>query len=445
MFRPFLIFIIHNPIIISGKCDPLTSMLPLLEASEAFQGRKLICKQGENSSDLVLEDYGYHWRYPEWDCTFTLTAEIWRDFNTLIDISETSTVLAMNDIVTYGSLLKEFKHVIKFNENNIERLASLLPPFDSKVYLAETSPNCSLHIYEAYSLNNHLHVNLVEIRHKNGSLISSKGSIWERRRDLRGTEIRVVMNVSLTEPYLGYNSLFASEIIKKLSSRMNFTVIPVQPDLNQSYDEAIKHLGEESADVFAVISLSDSEERRKQAEFTQSLTFTYIHFYVKVDSETKADLFAMMTVELWSAITIAVGCIAASLVFLGKTNHCKLFSKLDIMSLIICQGITSYKHLKGSAKILILTTALFGIFLYNLFSARLASSISVKSLTPPIENLHMIVDKNLKAFITSGGATETFFKTAPEGSTANKIWEQVTSYFEPSSLLLNPFFSVLHK
>ncbi len=260
-------------------------------------------------------------------------------------------------------------------------------------------------------------------------------SIWERRRDLMGK--RFTLAYVETEGYIkveedGRAAGFTVDILEFLADRLNFTydLVPSYDgnfgvvDADGNWNGLIRMLLDGEAD-FSPSLTSVTRERSKVVDYTVTLTFFENELWIRTAQYFDASvLLGMLHRNLWLAS--AFGLLAAFClgILLGKVLEGSAEVSLAVVALFLQQGVIS--NLSGcTVRILSLSVVLFGFFFFNIFSARLAASLAVRTFADRVRSFEDVLrDEDYELYVVGGSSLSQSLASAEEGSARRRLWEE---------------------
>ena len=325
--------------------------------------------------------------------------------------------------------------IVEDTKENEATLKKTLPPYDSRVFLVGGESM----VKEVYSIIPTMGSIVQEV------LLPSL-PIWDRREDLRG--INFIFGYVFAELWVEIadngtdirNATGSSiDLLNMLSTTMNFTIIlKSAPDGqyglptadNNSWTGLMGMVVRKEVDGVANL-MAIMDDRASVVDFSFAIHFEHSVLWVrdpgagsKAYGYTSATtLFTMLTPNVWLcyAITFTSVLIISVLIGTGKGNR-SLNTAFSTLGLILSQG-ASDKTFQLSTRILFFTSLAFGFITLNVFSARLASTLSVVIVNRQIKSIGDLLLYNDYNLYTRGGSNyedylERFYP---------KLWETKTS------------------
>ena len=287
----------------------------------------------------------------------------------------------------------------------VEGLKQAKPRLDSQIFLLDPHNRTSFTITEIYCVGNEHHVeNEVEVWHEGERQVQAQ-SIWARRSDLRGVELRT--GYIEYKPYLfipgdDHANMygFDLDLNNELRRRLNFTSKRVYASdgnfgkivgTNGEWNGIIGLILDGSVDL-SMSLLGPSVERAEVIDFTSVVeVVSPILVSHKPKTVVANSFLAVFGEDAWWAIlgtfvTMMLGAgVIAWVMPPEEENKAQPGSFIfQVLCAFVCQGSTLTLD-KLSMKILVFSCLAFGLISFAVFGALLASFLSVRKIVEAIE------------------------------------------------------------
>ena len=237
---------------------------------------------------------------------------------------------------------------------------------------------------------------------------------------------------------------FNIDVLNALQMALNFTYTLDMPE-DYSYGKLLPN-GTWTGLVGAVKRHDynfSAHMMRMTAQRSEAIRFTNViaqHRNVFIsrglESAGSNTILSMMAVNSWLflfGLTALMSLMFYAAVLLTPERFQNSMSFISVLGLVIGQGTSPTKVI--SIRILFFTSLVFGLLLLNVFSAGLASHLSVTLPPKAVENVEDIESHGLSLFVMGGGGTLYTFTSAGPETTEYRIWKNQLStnpdYYTP--------------
>ncbi len=329
-----------------------------------------------------------------------------------------------------------------YTSENEHALLAAQPPYDSRVFLVSGAN--ILEMWEVYTVNKVTQVKKV----------MKDQHIWDRRRDLMGTRFR--LGYVKSKMYAEKDEdgrMFGKHIdmLHALAYAMNFTYDLAAPQDGQygslsdngSWTGLVGMLYKGEVEV-GVSVLSASKERTEAVAFSVGVDSTAHHAWILPrDRNTYPSatvLVSMLDPSVWIVTWVTIATAVLLGAFYGSRGGPAAEGSggasigLSTLGHILNQG-SAETWERLSTRILALTCLLLGIVVFNIFSARLASTLSVPMTKKTIRKLEDLLDQDYDVFVPAGTSHMNFLKNGNRGSPERNLWERKVSKLPESHTL----------
>ena len=317
---------------------------------------------------------------------------------------------------------------------------------NSQTYQYSFLPSGLIHIHEVYKVNENSFQNSFGIYDGAANLFHpSNLSLWERRKDLKGTQIKIVTRNSWDFHYTAEDGSFQGplwEMFWVLQEKANFSTELMEnkdgqygiETENKTWTGMVGMLSRKEADI-AIACLTINNARLKVIDYTVPVFRDKTTIISAARTKKEPNLLGYMdtfTIRSRIAIILANLLIALFLyglfqVYSSKEPGITLIQALVMVGLAIIQ--LNHVHLKtfsNSKKMAYLTIFLFGTLLFTSYTALLTSTMIFSTeLEPPIRTLQDIVDKKFTLLVMNGTREHLIFTSAREGSYLSHIHKKL--------------------
>ncbi len=349
--------------------------------------------------------------------------------------------LSLANLTAFGKCVWLVPHT----GDNEAALAAARPPYDSRVFLVGRSGSgkTSLEAHEVYSVNPK-EVPATKARVMTGA---EAESIWERRWDLMGCRLRFGYVPGKRYFELREDGRLVGEQMDRLvflSSAMNFTfdLVPAadgqfgalvdDDDSGGSWSGLVGMIAGGEVEAGAT-TISSTLERSAAVDFSPAIgSERRLLWVMPRDSQafvsSVSALASMLAPAVWALAWLMIAAAVLIGALLGSRRGETVGAALDTLGHVYNQGSSDAASThRLSARILSLTCLFFGIFFTNVFSARLASTLSVQRLTKEIASMEDVLRRDYDLYVPEGSSFSEALKRSSKGSPSRRLWDERVS------------------
>ena len=311
------------------------------------------------------------------------------------------------------------------------KVRSLRPGYDSRVFLLSRQD-----LREAYSMK-------PDTMKTSMQSVPPQTPIWKRRQNMLGLPLSFGYVVSkswieLERGPLGSPLMRGAyvDFLNMIASVLNFTISYVPSDGTYGIQEAdgswsglVGMINRREVDAGANL-LGVTNERAKAVQFSNLVTSASMDLWIRPPGgegsasqyySSATSLFYMLQPNVWIMYLCTVIVVILLGLFIGIHAERGLETAFSTFGLIINQG-ASENALHLSSRILFFACLGFGFMFVNVFSARLASTLSVKKVDKEISKIEDLLEHDYNLYVMGDSSHEDYIREYKKS-----LWDQKVS------------------
>ena len=288
---------------------------------------------------------------------------------------------------------------------------------------------------------------------EHGGLSVPEKNVWERRSDFGGVLLR---NSVLSWPPLndikddGRIEGYVVDILRNLQASLNFTVTTGSPEDGEwgvqrtrengstYFSGIVGDLARGDADLSAS-GINILPQRQIGIDYTigvfrDLITINMEKPSLDTASKENINLMAYLTIFTkwtWTGIVLSSLIIGiAYFVIIAASNSSRDSYRNFATGFVFFWTSLCHMSFGGalpsllSVRVLLISSALFGIFVYEVYNSDLTAQMTLGSTVATLNNFQDVLDHGYQVHTRKGSSTELLLATAPEGSAMKRVYEE---------------------